>query len=131
GAEFMHHVHADDVAHAFVAAVDHRDAATGEDFTIVAPSALNVRGYAQIAASWFGQTAELRSVTWEQFRSATAHAAGQTTWDHLVRYPYCSIEKAHRLIGYAPRYEPEEAVLESVRWLLDHGQLDVVNPLTV
>jgi nucleoside-diphosphate-sugar epimerase len=50
GAEFMHHVHADDVAQAFEAAVAHRDAAAGEDFNIVAPSALNVRGYAQIAA---------------------------------------------------------------------------------
>jgi hypothetical protein len=33
------------------------------------------------------------------------------------------------LIGYAPRYEPEEAVLESVRWLIDHGELAVANPL--
>ena len=46
----MHHVHADDVARAFDAAVVRRDAAAGEDFNIVVPSALNVRGYAQIAA---------------------------------------------------------------------------------
>jgi hypothetical protein len=50
GREFMHHVHADDVAQAFEAAVVRRDAAAGEDFNIVVPSALNVRGYAQIAA---------------------------------------------------------------------------------
>ena len=50
GAEFMHHVHADDVAQAFEAAVVDRDAAAGEAFSVVAPSALNVRGYAQIAA---------------------------------------------------------------------------------
>src|SRR5919112_1107939 len=41
GAEFLHHVHADDVAQAFQAAVERRDAAAGEDFTVVAPSALN------------------------------------------------------------------------------------------
>ena len=69
GAEFMHHVHADDVAQSFEAAIAHCGAAAGEDFNIVAPSALNVRGYAQIAASWFGQTADLRSVTWEAFRA--------------------------------------------------------------
>lgn len=61
GSEFMHHVHADDVAQAFAAALDHREAAAGEDVNIVAPTALNVRGYAAIAASWFGQTADLRS----------------------------------------------------------------------
>jgi len=131
GAEFLHHVHADDVAQAFEAAVSHRDAAAGEDFNVVAPSALNVRGYAQIAASWFGQAAELRTVTWEEFRRTTGDEAAQLSWDHLVRNHYCSIGKARTLLGYTPRYEPEDAVLESVRWLIDHDQLDVANPLTV
>lgn len=131
GAEFMHHVHADDVAQAFEAAVAHRDAVAGEDVNVVAPSALNVRGYAQIAASWFGQTADLRTVTWEEFRRSTGAEAAQASWDHLVRNHYFSIDKARTLIGYTPRYEPEDAVLESVRWLIDHDQLDVANPLTV
>ena len=131
GAEFMHHVQADDVAQAFEAAVVHGDAAAGEDFNIVAPSALNVRGYAQIAASWFGQTADLRSVTWDEFRRSTNAEAAQSSWDHLVRSHYFSIDKARTLLGYIPQYEPEDAVLESVRWLIDHEQLEVANPLTV
>ena len=131
GAEFMHHVHADDVAQAFEAAVVHCDAAAGEDFNIVAPSALNVRGYAQIAASWFGQTVELRSVTWDEFRHSTTDEAFESSWEHLVRNHYFSIDKARTLLGYTPQYEPEDAVLESVRWLIDHEQLDVANPLTV
>jgi nucleoside-diphosphate-sugar epimerase len=130
GAEFMHHVHADDVAQAFEAAVVHRDAA-GEDFNIVAPSALNVRGYAQVGASWFGQTAELRTVTWDEFRASTDAVAAEASWDHLVRNHVFSIDKARTLLGYVPRYEPEDAVLESVRWLIDHDRLDVVNPLKV
>lgn len=131
GTESMHHVHADDVAQAFEAAVGNRDAAAGQDFSVVAPSALNVRGYAQIAASWFGQSAVLRSVTWEQFRHTTGEEAAQTSWDHLMRNHYFSIDKARTLLGYTPRYEPEDAVLESVRWLIDHGQLDVANALKV
>jgi nucleoside-diphosphate-sugar epimerase len=131
GAEFMHHVHADDVAQAFEAAVTHRDAAAGEDFTVVAPSALNVRGYAQVAASWFGQTADLRPVTWAEFRSTTTLDAFESSWDHLVRDHYCSIDKARALLGYAPAYEPDQAVLESVRWLVEHEQLEVASPLKV
>jgi nucleoside-diphosphate-sugar epimerase len=130
GAEFMHHVHADDVAQAFEAAVVRRDAAAGEAFNVVAPSALNVRGYAQIAASWFGQPAVLRTVTWDEFRRGTDAEAARFSWDHLVRNHYFSIDKARSSLGYAPRYEPEDAVLESVRWLIDHDQLDVANPLT-
>jgi len=131
GTEFMHHVHADDVAQAFEAAVVHRDTAAGEDFSIAAPSALNVRGYVQIAASWFGQTAELRTVTWDEFRRSTDNEAAQASWDHLVRNHYFSIDKARTLLGYTPQYEPEDAILESVRWLIDHDQLDVANPLKV
>jgi nucleoside-diphosphate-sugar epimerase len=131
GAEFMHHVHADDVAQAFEAAIVRRDAVAGEDFNIVAPSALNVRGYAQIAASWFGQTAELRTVTWDDFRSRTSKEAYDSSWGHLARDHYFSIDKARTLLEYAPGHEPEEAVLESVRWLIDHDQLPVARPLKV
>ena len=131
GAEFMHHVHADDVAQAFEAAIARPDAAAGEDFSVVAPAALNVRGYAGIAASWFGRTADLRTVTWDEFRGRTDSEAAQASWEHLVRDHYFSIEKARTLLGYAPRYQPEEAILESVRWLIDHDQLEVAAPLTV
>ncbi|OFE18723.1 epimerase [Humibacillus sp. DSM 29435] len=131
GAETMHHVHADDVAQAFEAAVGHRDAAAGEDFDVVAPSALNVRGYLQTAASWFGQRVELSSVTWEAFRAGTAQEHADCSWEHLMRSHCLSIDKARTVLGYTPRYEPDEAVLESVRWLIDHQQLEVANPLTV
>jgi nucleoside-diphosphate-sugar epimerase len=55
GAELLHHVHADDVAQAFQLAVEHRDAAAGESFNVVAPSALTARGFLAIAAGWFGR----------------------------------------------------------------------------
>jgi nucleoside-diphosphate-sugar epimerase len=129
GAELMHHVHADDVAHAFEQAIEHRDAAAGEDFNVVAPTALNVRGYADIAAAWFGQTATLETVTWEHFRRSTTPEHAEASWDHLSRSHCLTIDKASRLVGYAPRYEPEQAVLESVDWLIEHDQLHVARPL--
>ncbi|QMV12742.1 NAD-dependent epimerase/dehydratase family protein [Streptomyces lincolnensis] len=131
GADLMHHVHADDVAQAFERAIQHRDAAAGEDFNVVAPTALNVRGYAHIAAGWFGHTASLEPVTWEQFRETTSSEYAEQSWDHLHRDHCFSIEKAKSLIGYAPRYEPEDAVLESVRRLIEHGELKVASPLVV
>ena len=131
GAEFMHHVHADDVAQAFELAVTHRDAAAGEDFSVVAPSALNVRGYAHLAASWFGREADLRSVTWDEFRDSTSADLYESSWNHLSRDHYLSIDKARTRLGYAPRYEPEAAILEAVRWLVDHDRLDVATPLVV
>ena len=43
------------------------------------------------------------------------------TYDHIAHSPSCSIEKAERLLGYAPRYTSLQAVQESVQWLMDHG----------
>ncbi|MBZ3900214.1 MULTISPECIES: NAD-dependent epimerase/dehydratase family protein [Streptomyces] len=129
GVESMHHVHADDVAQAFERAVEHRGAAAGEDFNVVAPTALNVRGYAHTAAGWFGQTASLEPVTWEQFRRTTAPDQAEVSWEHLYRSHCLTIEKARTLLDYAPRYAPETAVLESVRWLIDHDELKVARPL--
>jgi nucleoside-diphosphate-sugar epimerase len=130
GAEMMHHVHADDVAQAFEKALGHRDAAAGEDFNVVAPTALNVRGYAHIAASWFGRTPILESVGWDEFRRSTPAEHADASWEHLVRSQCCAIDKARSVLGYAPRYEPEQAILESVRWLIEHDRLDVARPLT-
>jgi len=131
GAELMHHVHADDVAQAFQLAVEHREAAAGESFNVVAPSALTARGFLEIAARWFGQTAQTRSVSWAEFRSGTSEEFADSSWEHLSRSQYASIEKARILLGYAPAYEPEAPVLEGVRWLIDHGRLEVANPLVV
>jgi len=131
GAELMHHVHADDVAQAFQLAVEHRDAAAGESFNVVAPSALTVRGFLAIAAGWFGQTARTRAVSWAEFRSGTTAEFADSSWQHLSRSQFASIEKARTLLGYAPAFEPEAAVLDAVRWLIDHDQLEVANRLIV
>ena len=56
-------------------------------------------------------------------------AEGQTsedataTWEHIARSPNCSIAKAERLLGYAPRYTSLQAVQESVAWLMANGRI--------
>ncbi|SDD77555.1 NAD-dependent epimerase/dehydratase family protein [Glycomyces harbinensis] len=131
GAEHLNHVHADDVAQGFALAIEHRDAAAGEDFHVVAPTAMNVRGLATAASSWFGQEASLESVSWDEFRAGTTAEHADTSWAHLSRSQVCSIEKARTLLGYAPAYEPDAAILESLRWLIEHDRIDVEHSLVV
>lgn len=131
GAELMHHVHADDVAQAFEKAIAQREAAAGEDFNIVAPTALTVRGYADIAAAWFGHAAVLETVTWDRFRENTSRDYAESSWGHLYRSHCFSIVKAASVLGYAPRYEPEQAVFESIQWLVEHERLHVARSLGV
>jgi nucleoside-diphosphate-sugar epimerase len=123
GMETLHHVHADDVASAFVLAIHNRSAGLGEAFHVVSPAALTLRGYADSIAEWFGRPARLAFAPWETWKQSVSSDDATATWDHIARSPCHSIEKARRLLGYSPRYTSLEAVRESLTWLIEQGQL--------
>jgi nucleoside-diphosphate-sugar epimerase len=120
GMETVHHVHADDVAQAFMRAMANRSTAVGESFHVVSPAALTLRGYAEAVAAWFNQPARLRFVGWEEWRTTVSEEEANATWDHIAHSPNCSIAKAQRLLDYRPRYSSLQAVYEAVSWLIEH-----------
>lgn len=118
GMETLHHVHASDVAAAFVQAVEHREAAVGESFHVVSAAALTLRGYAESLAAWFGREPKLRFLPWEEWRASFSEKDARITWDHISRSPNCSIEKARRRLEYNPAYSSLDAIEESLTWLI-------------
>jgi nucleoside-diphosphate-sugar epimerase len=130
GLETVHHVHADDVAQAFVQAMANRSTAIGESFHVVSPAAITLRGYAE-AVSWrCGREARLRYLPFEEWRAGVPEEDAAQTLEHIARSPNCSIAKAQRLIDYQPRYSSLQAVFEAVSWLIAHGVVDAP-PLSV
>ena len=125
GLETVHHVHADDVAQGFYRALTRWSCAVGESFHIVSPRALTLRGYAESVAEWFGQSADLRFLPWEEWRKTVLIEEATFTWDHIAHSPNCSIAKARELLGYQPRYSSLEAVREAVNWLSEHNEITV------
>ncbi len=125
GAELLSHVHADDVAQVFQLAAEQPAAARGEAFHATAASALTVRGFAEIAAAWFGQQAHLTTVSWDAFAENTAEEYAEQSWEHLVRSQHVSIEKARNVLGYQPAFAPEDAARAGVESLLRSGELDL------
>ena len=124
GRETLHHVHADDVAQAFVQAMTHWPGAVGESFHVVSPAAVSMAGYAEAVAGWFGQQPRLKFMPWEEWRSTVTEKDAKVTWDHIARSPSCSIRKAERLLDYRPRYRSLEAVRESLAWLSANGKIE-------
>jgi nucleoside-diphosphate-sugar epimerase len=124
GLETVHHVHADDVAQAFMQALANRSTAIGESFHVVSPAAVTLRGYAEAAAAWFGQPARLEFLPWPEWQKTVSAEEAAATWDHIAHSPNCSIAKAERLLGYRPRYSSLQAVREAVNWLLEQGQVN-------
>jgi nucleoside-diphosphate-sugar epimerase len=113
GMETVHHVHADDVAQAFVRALEQRDAAVGESFHVVSPAALTLRGYAEQVAAWFGRPVKLAFAPFEQWKETVSERDARVTYDHIAHSPNCSIQKAKLILGYAPRYSSLDAVREA------------------
>lgn len=114
GMETVHHVHADDVAQAFMKAIENRNRAVGECFHAVSEKALTLRGYAEGMAAWYGREAHLHFLPWEKWKETVTPDEADATLDHIAHSPNCSIEKARNLIGYAPRYTSLMAVREAV-----------------
>jgi nucleoside-diphosphate-sugar epimerase len=125
GRETVHHVHADDVAQAFVKSIASRSVSVGESFHVVSPAALALGGYAEAVAAWFGQPAKLRFLPWEEWKAHASEDDASKTWDHIARSPNCSIGKAERLIGYTPRYRSLEAIQESLGWAVANKLLAI------
>jgi nucleoside-diphosphate-sugar epimerase len=124
GLGVLNHVHADDVAQAFERALT-RPAAVGASFHVVAGQAMTCRGLAEGVAAWFGREAVLDLVDWDSFEQRVGPEHASATRDHVDRSIAASIERARSTLGYAPRYSSLEALRESLRWLVDHGRVDV------
>jgi len=125
GQETVHHVHADDVAQAFMQAMAQRASAVGESFHVVSPAALSLRGYAEAMAAWFGCPAVLRYLPWDEWKATVSPEEASATWDHIAHSPCASIAKAERALGYHPRYSSLQAVQESVSWMIERHVIEV------
>jgi len=130
GLETVHHVHADDVAQMFMRAIATRSNAVGEAFHTVSGAAVTLRGYAEAMYAWFGKDAKIKYLPWPEWEKTQDKAEAATTYEHILHSPNCSIAKAERLLGYAPRYTSLEAVEEAVTWLIANGRIKVdgLNP---
>ncbi|WP_338357039.1 NAD-dependent epimerase/dehydratase family protein [Yeosuana marina] len=115
GMETVHHVHADDVAQAFVNSIENRQNSIGESFHIVSEQAITLRGYANAMAKWFGQETKLSFLPWNEWKKIVSKKDAELTWDHISHSPNGSIVKAKKLLNYNPRYSSLQAVQESIK----------------
>jgi nucleoside-diphosphate-sugar epimerase len=118
GLETVHHVHGDDVAQAFVKAIDNWTGIVGESFYVVSEKAVTLRGFAEAVAAWFGKEPNLRFLPWDEWKQTVSDEDANITWEHIARSPHHSIAKAKRLLDYRPRYTSLQSVREAVDWLV-------------
>ncbi len=123
GLETVHHVHADDLARLVMSIIANRSTSVGEAFNAVSPQAINLRGYAEAMYRWFGHEPQLSYMPYDAWRTHQEPGEAQATWEHIIRSPSHSMDKARRLLAFEPRYSSLEAVQEAVGWLIDNGRV--------
>jgi nucleoside-diphosphate-sugar epimerase len=123
GMETVHHVHADDVAQAFHKTLSHWNRAVGEGFFVVSPAALTLRGFAEGLAARFGKQARLAYLPFAQWTATLPPDLVEGGIAHVQHCSNASIAKAKALLDYQPRYSSLDAVEESVRWLIEQGEV--------
>lgn len=114
GTATLQHVHVDDVAQAFALALAHPASAIGQAFHVAAEAPVTMRAYAEAAAGWFGQTARLEYLPWEEWRRTVSERDAAITHDHLVHAPHASIQKARDVLAFAPRFSAIAAARDAV-----------------
>lgn len=124
GLGVLHHVHADDVAQAFERALT-RPAAIGSSFHVVSDQAMTLRGLAAGVAGWFGREPVIDYVDRAEFERRVGGEHAQTTFAHVDRSIAASIDRAREVLGYQPRFSSLDALRESLRWLVDSGDVDL------
>ena len=125
GMETLHHVHAADVAQAFIKALINRPAALGESFNVASPAALTMRGYAEAVAAHFGREANLKFAPFAEWEKSETQEAAGITLDHMLHSPNASIEKAVKELGYEPKYSSLETIFEALGWLIENGKIRI------
>lgn len=126
GMETVHHVHADDVAQAFMNAIIYRNQALGESFHAVAPGAMTLLGFAKSMYEWFGQEAKISFLPWEEWcKDRKEESFINSTYSHITHSDNYSIEKGKRLINYHPRYTILQAVEEAVKSMMEREVIHI------
>jgi nucleoside-diphosphate-sugar epimerase len=110
GSARLQHVHADDVAQAFMLALSHPAQAIGEAFHVAAREPVTMRDFANQAAEWFGRDAKLACLPWEEWAATVSERDAAITQDHVMHSPCASIEKARSHLGFEPRFSAVDAV---------------------
>ncbi len=112
---------ADDIAEAFALAVEKRENAANQLFNIGAAYSLTTSEFVKTYGDIYGVELTIKKVSWERY--ITEINPEQSAWWHFYAHMLPDISKAKKLLGYAPKYTPEQTMQRAVEWMKAEGML--------
>jgi len=112
---------AEDIASCFAKAVLNRDKAAGEFFNVGAAYALTASHFVATYGEIYGVEIPIRRVDWQQYAEKINPDIG--AWWHFRAHMCPDISKARRLLGYEPKYTPQQTMARGVDWMREQKLL--------
>lgn len=113
----------DDLAGAFVSALEVEEAVHGETFIISSRRAITIGRYLETAMEFLGSCSSINTVSNEELMESIP----SITWKHGLEFllePMCfDISKAIETFGYRPRKTTEDGLREALGWCLSQNIL--------
>lgn len=106
---------ASDIANLFTLAVNNRTAAAGQIFNAGSAYSVTSSQLVGIYSDIYGVDIPVEKVSWEIYKKDISPSIGH--WWHFYAHMQPDISKARKLLGYNPRYTPQEAIARAVDWM--------------
>lgn len=110
-----------DIAMLFALVVNQREKAAGQIFNTGTAYALTATQFVQTLGDIYGVHIPITYVSWEDYKAIYNTEVG--AWWHFYAHMYPDITKAKNLLGYEPKYTPEQALYRAVEWMKSEGLL--------
>ena len=110
---------AEDIATLFDLAINNRDKAAGEIFNVGAEYSLTYTELIRVFGKIHDKEIPIEYISWQKFTEEVATNIG--AWWHFYAHMRPDITKAKTLLGYKPKYTPEETIARAVKWMKDEN----------
>ncbi len=115
GQALLQPIHVKDLARSFILALSHPES-KGQIFNICLDHAFTLSRYLEINAAALGKKAHVNLMPLDEMLVKYAGKTNEIGLRFMACHMCFSIDKARRMLGYAPSYTPEEAVEETAIW---------------
>ena len=124
GQATLHHVHSADLSELLSLCLKNPEVSQGQVFHSTTPRACTLMGFAEFLFRYYGHEPNIRYLPWPDLEPLLSSEDREITREHIMRSPACSMEKAEKLLGFIPRYNSMDTILDSLNWMITHGILE-------
>lgn len=110
-----------DLAMLFALAINQREKSAGQIFNAGTEYALTATQFVHTMAEIYGVAIPITYVPWEEYK--TKYNTEMGAWWHFYAHMCPDITKAKTLLGYIPKYTPEQTLRRAVEWMRVEGLL--------